>query len=373
MLNGVFRISFAGRQNKSASTRSAAGRRANRSRDYVGDQQNQLVAVGLCALLDGGPGPYNPLVLYGPSGTGKSLLASGVFDDWQPGRSGGPAVYFTATDFGRRYREAEVTQDLPAFRARVREAGLLVIEDLDQLIEKESSQEELICTIDALLQNDGQLIVTMREAPSAAEHLLPALRSRLEAGLSIPLQAPGAPAREVLLRELAAAQDLALAPETIELLVAKTSGTYWELQGLVQQLALESRAASDLDTEQQAARVLAARAPKAVELRTIAQATARHFGVRMSELRSPFRQRRVVLARGVAMYLARELGDLSYEQIGRFFGGRDHSTVLHACRRIEELLRDDVEVQDAVGRIRHRVARGRKREAAVENVSNGCV
>ncbi len=328
---------------------------------FLAGPENQLVEVAVRSVVDRQAVVYNPLVLYGPSGTGKSHIARGLASLWSGGKGDrsrrSRVVCTTAVDFARELAEAIEAQAVEEFRTKHRTADLLVFEDLGMLAtrksEKLSAQEELIHTLDALLAEDRWVVVTAAAAPAELPGLMPALQSRLAAGLTIPLAPPGPAARLAVLRQLAAIRDIALPEPVVRLLAENLSGTTPELAGALTELTVSaSFDAAPIDL-QEVKRFLAEKSgPRQPSLHDIALATARHFGLRLSELKSPERRRALVAARGVAMYLARRWGEKSLEEIGRYFGGRDHTTVMHSCRTTGELVKHDPATHEAIERLR---------------------
>lgn len=359
MLNGVFVIPLSGRPVDLDPRVATLPQRATVPAGFVAGEENRLAAVGVLSLLDDDASRYNPLVLHGPTGTGKTHLARGIAEAWRQ-RIGRSVVYCVAADFARQYAEALQTQGLPELRATYCSAALLVIEDLDRLAGKTAAQEELARTLDAIGQAEGQVVVTASEAPGDIHGLLPSLRSRLEAGLLVPLSRPGLAARLVLLGQLAEQRGFELDSDARDLLATHLDGTVRELSAALLRLAEGSETPTQRITAAAVAEHLDRRRGQTepVPVQAIAVATARHFAVRVAELRSPSRRRGIVHARGTAMYLCRELTDCSLERIGQYFGGRDHTTVLHACRKIEEQLDRDAETRDAIDKLRDRLTGG---------------
>jgi chromosomal replication initiator protein len=181
---------------------------------------------------------------------------------------------------------------------------------------------------------------------------LPALQSRLTAGLTIPLAPPGVAARLAILEQLAAMRKIPLPEAVARVLAEGLAGTAAELAGSLLQLATSAELqAVPLDVEAARRFVAKRNVTRRPTLHEIALATARHFSLRLGDLRSPVRRRALVVARGVAIYLARRLTSENLQQIGGYFGGRDHSTVMHSCRKTEELIVCDPSVHEAVERL----------------------
>ena len=232
---------------------------------------------------------------------------------------------------------------------------------------KLNAQEELIHTLDALLAEDRWVVVTASAAPAALPGILPALQSRLTAGLMIPLAPPGVEARLAILEQLAAAARAFRCRSRWPACWPKgLCGTAPELAGSLLQLAMPAEFQAGRGLTVEAARAISlpsASRKRQPTLHEIALATARHFSLRLADLRSPVRRRALVVARGVAVYLARRLTDESLQQIGGYFGGRDH------------IDRDAQLPQDRrTDRQRSRGPRGRRTAAKdlVENVNIEC-
>lgn len=317
--------------------------------------ENRLAEVAVHSVLDGGAGD-NPLVFYGPSGAGKSHLARGIAAAWKARRRRGPVVCVTAVDFARELDDAVAMQAVADFHERYGRAGLLVVEDVGQLAQRDHAQAALAVLLDALLAARVQVVLTAPAAPEQLVGIEPRLQSRLGGGLTVPLVWPGPEARLAVLRQCAELRGVGLSEAAAQALSAGLRGCVPELVGAVVQLAMAaSGAGGAIDLEAAREYVDRRLGARRVELREIAVATARHFSLRLSDLRSASRRRVVVRARGVAMYLARELAGSSLNQIGSFFGGRDHTTVLHGCRRTKELLSSEPAIRQAIQQVGRRL------------------
>lgn len=292
------------------------------------------------------PPPFNPLVLHGPTGTGKSHLLHGLIS-YRRGRQGeSPDLLVTGADLARSFARAVELDSLAEWQTRYREADLLAIDNLSELAGKTAVQQELIATLDARVDRQRLVLVTSRESPWDWNWLLPALRSRLEGGLTIPLALPSPVTQEFLLRRWLPDQALAgsvLPSDQRQALVTIS----WLKQAIRRQQWAATQTESLATPSEQ---------PTGTpSISAIVRLVARHFRLRSADLLGPSRRQTTVHARGVAIYLTRTLLDLSFEEIGRHFGRRDHSTVLHAYHKVAEALAANAALQGEVRHLQHQL------------------
>lgn len=338
------------------------------SRGFVTGRENQLGTVATQEILrtadfssrdqegetlEPTASLYDPLVLYGPPGTGKSHLALGLAHRWSRHRPQDKVICTTAADFAGGYADSIENQTTSVWRAKFRQADFLVIEDLGQLSNKTAAQLELVRALDALADRRAQVVVTARLAPAQLSAMHPSLVSRLSGGLCVPMTAPGVDARTALLQRIAAERRLSITAEAVRILANTLPVTVPELVGTLISLANEAQHdRASIDARRARDFIAQRENTPAPSLHNIAVQTARHFGLKVSDLRSPSRKQTTVLARGVAMHLARQLTDKSLQDVGKYFGGRDHTTVLHGCRKTESLLQTDHSTRHAVEQLR---------------------
>jgi chromosomal replication initiator protein len=331
------------------------GRRRPTSLEFFVGPENCLIEPAVSGVLGRQPSPYNPLVLYGPSGTGKSHLARGLAATWKSNFPHNRVAYATAIDFAREMADAFETQAVEDFRARYRGVTLAVFEDAGELATKPAAQEELSRTLDEVMQRGGQVVLTASAAPQEIAGFLPALRSRLSAGLCVPLALPGPDARLAILQRWSDLREMEMADSILKLLAEGLAGTVPELLGAMLQLELPAREEGRPIDAHHIREFLSQRdSALRPKMQDIASRTARQFSLRLRDLCGPSRRRPVVAARDVAIYLCRQLTRESLGRIGEYFGGRDHTTVMHACRKAEELLQSDPAVAEAVGQLQRK-------------------
>jgi chromosomal replication initiator protein len=307
---------------------------------FIAGAENSLVASTVNRLLQSGISPATPklLALFGHSGTGKTHLAHGLVRHWNTQHGAESAVYLTAGDFYRQLLDAVKRHTTAEFHRALRDRELLAIDDLHQLPSDDYVSRELRFTFDAYEEEGGTIIVTSRRPANTLANISPDLRSRLSAGLSLQLAPPAGAARIRIIRRASESLGRPLSEQAATRLASGVDGTANDLFGAVFELC----ATADGDQE------VPSRFTRQPQLREIVAAVARHFRLPQKQLKSQTRRQSIVTARAVAIYLARELGSASYEQIGRALGGRDHTTIIHNYRKIERERSQDPAVQEAI-------------------------
>ena len=297
----------------------------------------------------------NPLLIIGPTGVGKSAIAmhlaarqaitSGV------GNEVGTVVHLAAIDFARKYAEAVGADDLPPLRKELESVPILVIDDLSLICDKPAAQDELALRIESRTNQNKPTILTCRRLPSEIRGMRPLLVSRCMPGLTIPIRPPGEQARRLLLREIAVHRSLEIEHDLLDLLAEGLDPnlTARSLLAAVKEIDLWCRmneSGPTIDTIRSVIDTVGR--VDEVSLQKITASVAKRFRQKASDLRSSSRKQQIVRARSLAMFLARKLTSNSLHQIGDHFGGRDHSTVLHAIRKTESLLESDADLRTAV-------------------------
>ena len=343
MVNGVSSILFSAENPASAGVPRYAA-----LEQFVAGPENRLACVAADSLLHSET-EYNPLVLTGPSASGKTHLAMGLAKACASRHPDAGLTLTTAAEFSQQFARAIRDEKVSLFRHSYRTSKFMVLEDLASLATKPAAQQELLHTLDALLDCGAVVIATCREPLARLSSLLPSLRSRLMSGLEIPLALPELAARTAIVEELAASRGTQISKSAARSLAEAIRGTVPELLGALTALEAARVNPADIISPVDVECYLVRRQPRSsVSLHNLCLRTARHFGLKTADLKSPSRERSVVLARGVAMYLARQTTDKTLIEIGSFFGGRDHSTVLHGCRQIERLVHSDAQTRQAV-------------------------
>ena len=296
-------------------------------------------------------GHFNPVVFHGPYGFGKTHLLNAIAWEAMRAAPGRKVIYLTAERFLTSFVRAMMDRTGPAFKEELRTADLLLIDDVHFIAGKQSSQEELFHTLTALTQEGRRVVFTADRAPGDLIEMDARLRSHLQSGLVCGIEPADRTLRlgilERKLDELGRQQGLIAAgarPEVLQFMADRFTDSVRELEGALNTLVAHAGnnvALLGLEDAQAILRPHLRGGEKRITIDDIQKATAEHYGMKQADLISERRNRAIARPRQAAMWLAKQLTTRSLPDIGRRFGGRDHTTVLHAVRRIEELKAGD--------------------------------
>ncbi|HVJ68829.1 MAG TPA: DnaA/Hda family protein [Caulifigura sp.] len=283
-----------------------------------------------------------PVTIYGPSGTGKSHLVRQAVRTYRAHSPGERVVALSAAQFGDEFAEASDSKSLAAFVRKYRvPTGLFVCEDLQALDGREQTQVQFVSLWNDLANRQTRMLFTMDRSPGELRNVSPRLVNRLQGGICISTGRYGSESREKLVGHFAQQLQLPLTTSQTRR-IAESPRNGHELLGLLSSLRLRLKAKPGEGLAVAIDGLLGTEpAERGVTLNEIGKAVAAVFGVKLPELRSESRDRRLATPRQVAMHVMRELGGAQLGEIGDYFGGRTHSTVLHSCRRIAREIEDD--------------------------------
>ncbi len=287
------------------------------------------------------------------------MLARAMSRSWQIRFPSDTVVFLSGADFARNVALAVETNAIDEFRGKHLNADLLIIDDLDELVDKPEAQSWLQRIHDARVHQDRRLLVTTRQILLDLPKFSSSLASRLWAGLTIPLELPEFETRKAIIQAIALAHEFQLSNSVVDLLADGDSLRCYPLNTvpLINHALLQMKhiaASSEVRIDESFVRQFldGHRKQRTPSISEITMAVSRQFGLQVADLRSQSRRQSIVHARGVSMYLARQLTENSLAKIGQYFDGRDHTTVLHACRQIESKIGSDPVLEIAVQSLR---------------------
>lgn len=328
--------------------------------NFVVGKPNELAHAAARRVADRGPVAFNPLFLYGGVGLGKTHLMHAIVWDLRLNAPDARVIYLSAEEFTNRFVTAIRYQAMHNFKELFRSVDMLMVDDVQFIAGKDSTQDEFFHTFNALVDQQKQIVISADRAPGEIDGMDDRIKSRLQWGLVVDVHPTDYELRLGILQSKAEAQ-LALYPGVtigsgvLEFLAHRISSNVRVLEGALTRLfafaSLVGREIS-LDMTQECLADLLRTSERKVTIDEIIRKVADHYNLRMADLLSARRARSVARPRQVAMYLAKTLTPRSLPEIGRRFGGRDHTTVIHAVRKVEELRKTDGQIDEDVELLR---------------------
>ncbi len=309
---------------------------------FVIGASNRFAHAAAVAVAEQPARAYNPLFIYGGSGLGKTHLLHAIGHYARTLYSGMRVRYVSSEEFTNEFINSIRDDKAAAFQRRYRDVDVLLVDDIQFLSGKVQTQEEFFHTFNTLHNSNKQIVVTSDLPPKQLQDFEDRMRSRFEWGLITDVQPPDLETRIAILRKKSAQERIVAPPEVLEFIASKIATNIRELEGaLIRVTAFASLNRQPVDlplTENVMRHLFPSDEGPEITVGQIMAATASYFGVTIDDLCGSSRSRVLVTARQIAMYLCRELTDLSLPKIGQAFGGRDHTTVMHADRKIRQLM-----------------------------------
>jgi len=327
--------------------------------EFIEGDGNRLARSAAYAVAqEPGSTNYNPLLVYGGVGLGKTHLAQAVANYAIEHNTAEDVLYVSSDRFTSQFVQSVRENRIAAFSSYYRQANLLIVDDVQFFGEKEKTQEEFFHIFNDLHQNGKQIFLCADRAPSKIPGIEERLLSRFQWGLSADIQRPDLETRIAILQRKAARQDIEVKPKVLELIAQRIDSNVRQLEGALTRLTalvqLEE-GTLDLDTARRYLREHTDEEATVLDAAEIIEQVADYFRLSEDDLLSRSRKQAVAQARQIAMYLCRELTEESYSHIGTRFGGRDHSTVIHAYRKIDEELESDTGLREDVSSLESRL------------------
>jgi len=316
---------------------------------FVEGKSNQLARAASMQVAENPGGAYNPLFIYGGVGLGKTHLMHAVGNMMRQRKADARVVYLHSERFVADMVKALQHNAISEFKRFYRSVDGLLIDDIQFFAGKERSQEEFFHTFNALLEGQQQIILTCDRYPKEVNGLEERLKSRFGWGLTVAIEPPELETRVAILMGKAHQAQVELPHEVAFFVAKRIRSNIRELEGALRRVVAHGRfthQAISMDLAKEALKDLLALQDKLVTIENIQKTVAEYYKIRVHDLLSARRSRSVTRPRQIAMALSKELTNHSLPEIGDSFGGRDHTTVLHACRKVAELMETDVRVSE---------------------------
>jgi chromosomal replication initiator protein len=323
---------------------------------FVVGKPNELAHAAARRVAEGGPVTFNPLFLYGGVGLGKTHLMHAIAHELKISRPDLHVLYLSAEQFMYRFVQALRDKQIMDFKELFRSVDVLMVDDVQFIAGKDSTQEEFFHTFNALVDQNKQIIISADRAPGEIKDLEERIRSRMQCGLVVDLHPTDYELRLGILQAKLEHfsnqyRGLTLAPGVLEFLAHRITTNVRVLEGALMRLfAFASLVGREinLDLVQECLSDILRSSEKRLTIEEIQRKVAEHYNVRLSDMIGPKRLRTIARPRQVAMYLSKQMTSRSLPEIGRRFGGRDHTTIMHGIRKIEELMAADGQLVDDV-------------------------
>jgi chromosomal replication initiator protein len=319
---------------------------------FVVGPNNEIAHAASLAVAQSPARTYNPLFIYGGVGLGKTHLMQAIGQYIWAKKKSTKVMYLSSELFINEFIDAIQHNNLVKFRKRYRQAELLLIDDIQFLGGKERSQEEFFHTFNTLFDGHKQIVLSSDRPASEIANLEARLVSRFEWGLTAELQPPAIETRLAILRKKARILQIHLSDAIFEFLASRIKSNVRRLEGALMRVAsfasLSGKELNQEVVERLLKDILQEEARNLITIEQIQRRVAEHFDVRLADMTSKRRPANIAFPRQVAMYLARELTKASLNEIGDAFGGRDHGTVLHACKLVKKRMREQDSIRQTV-------------------------
>jgi chromosomal replication initiator protein len=316
--------------------------------EFVTGASNRLAYAAAVSVIDSPGGQYNPLFVHGGCGLGKSHLLQSICNGWKERHRTLRWLYVTGEEFTNDYVMAVRAREMSAFYARYRDLDALVIDDVHFLANKKATQEGFLQTVKAIDAASKQIVLASDAHPKMIGQFSDSLVSRFVSGMVVRIESPDLEVRTKFLRQRAARLGASISDAVIRHIAEMFRANIRELEGALLKVVAQAQLCGEpitLSLADAAIKDLVRQTAPVVLLSDIESVVSIYFGLTPADLHTSRKSRTIALARGIAMYLARRHTDMSFPEIGRFMGNKNHSTVILAARRISQLLQRDATVQ----------------------------
>ncbi|WGV15237.1 chromosomal replication initiator protein DnaA [Fuscovulum ytuae] len=327
---------------------------------FVVGKPNELAHAAARRVAEGGPVTFNPLFLYGGVGLGKTHLMHAIAHELQTRQPHLRVLYLSAEQFMYRFVQALRERQIMDFKELFRSVDVLMVDDVQFIAGKDSTQEEFFHTFNALVDQNKQIVISADRAPGEIKDLEDRIKSRLQCGLVVDLHPTDYELRLGILQQKVEQyrnqyKGLAISGGVLEFLAHRITTNVRVLEGALTRLfAFASLVGREITLElaQDCLADILRASDRKLTIEEIQRKVAEHYNIRLSDMIGPKRVRTIARPRQIAMYLAKQLTPRSLPEIGRRFGGRDHTTIMHGVRKIEELMATDSQLNDDLQMLR---------------------
>ncbi|HAP6040420.1 TPA: chromosomal replication initiator protein DnaA [Enterococcus faecium] len=324
---------------------------------FVIGKGNQMAHAAALVVAEDPGSIYNPLFFYGGVGLGKTHLMHAIGHQMLQSQPNAKVKYVSSETFANDFINSIQNKTAAEFRQEYRNVDLLLVDDIQFFAEKEATQEEFFHTFNALYNEGKQIVLTSDRLPNEIPKLQERLVSRFAWGLSVDITPPDLETRTAILRKKAAAERLEIPDDTLSYIAGQIDSNIRELEGaLVRVQAFAAMNSEDISTSLAADALKTLKSGKGhpqLSILQIQEEVAKYYHIQLKDIKGKKRVKSIVVPRQIAMYLARELTDNSLPKIGAEFGGKDHTTVIHAHEKIQQLMDSSVSMQNEVSEIKN--------------------
>lgn len=329
--------------------------------NFIQGEGNKLAAGAALAVADNPGTFYNPLFIFGGVGLGKTHLMQAIGHQMLAERPDAKVVYIQSETFVNDFINSIKNKTQDKFREKYRTADLLLVDDIQFFAKKEGIQEEFFHTFETLYNDQKQIVMTSDRLPTEIPDLSERLVSRFAWGLQVEIPPPDLETRIAILRKKAESEGLEIDESTLDYVASQVDTNIRELEGaLVKVQAQATIQKQDINiglARSALADLKLVQKSRGLQISKIQEVVANYFQTSVPDLKGKKRVRQIVIPRQIAMYLSRELTDASLPKIGQEFGGKDHTTVMHACDKIARQIKTDTEIKSAVSDLRQMLER----------------
>lgn len=325
---------------------------------FVSGSSNQFAHAAAMAVSNNPATIYNPLFIYGGVGLGKTHIIHAIGNQILNKNNNLKICYYSSEKFTNELINSLRHAKMQEFRNKFRSIDVLLIDDIQFIAGKKSTQEEFFHTFNALYESHRQIVVTSDKFPKEIPDLEERLRSRFEWGLIADIQAPDIETKQAILRMKAEQNNIDLPEDVAFFLANSITSNIRELEGYLIRIGAYSSLTStpiNLDMAKSVLKDILVEHNKEISIEKIQKTVAEYFQIKQTELKSTKRLKNLVMPRQIAMYICRKMTDMSYPEIGAKFGGKDHSTIIHAIKKIDKKIDEDVHTQAIVEKLMERL------------------